>query len=200
VVAPLDRGITFAFEDAAAGVLVVPLFDLEVFARLDDDPLALWKLAEAFGAARRKTEILMFSVLDLYALYRELGHTLDLLEEPEGFAILPGAGGELRQDMHLRADVHPVPHPLGVVVEVERWLPHAPKVPIYVPRLNLGGEVCVVEIAGAWIWISADPLDLGSNLGFTIAYWLWQLAADIRGAQRAGVVEHVRVRYRRPAT
>ncbi|MEK6274313.1 MAG: hypothetical protein AABM30_03150 [Actinomycetota bacterium] len=194
VFVPLDRGVGFrVIPGASEGVLSLPLLELEVLSRLDGDPLALWKFARAYET-RHAPEIHAFSMLDLYAMYRDLGRTFQMVDRPEAIVVRPGHGGALRQDAVLRADVHPVPHPLGIVSEVERWLPQAPTVPIYLPRNPIGTEVCVVEIADSWVWISGPSEGSGPMLAFTIAYWLWQIGGDVAdelgaAADENGVVD-----------
>jgi hypothetical protein len=180
VVVPLDRGMQFAVPESLHATFL-PLYDLESFAQsAANDPLALWKLAQATSELAALGELFSFSPLDVHQFLRESDYEIPTAEQPTLIVARPGGGGVLREEQARRLDPHPVPHPSGSGIEVERWLPHAPGVPIYLPRESPWSDFeCLVEGDGLFVWVVGPNSDPGRAIGHTIAYWLWQALPDI---------------------
>lgn len=180
VVAPLDRAMRFAVPSSLEA-LFMPLYDLETFAQASpNDPLALWKLSRAMAELSAAGRLVSFSPLDVHQFLHESNYDLPALDQPTLIVARPGGGGMLREEHGRRLDVHPAPHPSGAGVEVERWLPHAPRVPIYLPRESPWTEFeCLVEGDGVFVWIVGPDSEAGQAIGHAIAYWLWQILPDI---------------------
>lgn len=180
VVAPLDRGMRFTVPDSLEATFM-PLRDLETLACASaHDPLALWTLARSFNDLVALGELVSFSPLDLHQFLRESGYDVPVVDQPTLIVARPGGGGMLREEHARRLDVHPVPHPTGVGVEVERWLPHAPAVPIYLPRESPWRAFeCLVEEEDLFIWVVGPDSEAGQAIGHAAAYWLWQALPDL---------------------
>jgi hypothetical protein len=180
--APLDRGATLTVQAERSPLLCMHVRELEALSFSErGDQLGLWKFVRARATLAQQAKVHAFSPLDLYVPYREHSHSFAFLEMAEVLVANPGAAGVLAHEAATRYDVHPAPHPSGAVVEVERWLPHAPSVPIYLPHLTLGpGFECLIEHQGTlFVWICSPGSDAGAAVGHTLAYWLWQVTSDI---------------------
>jgi hypothetical protein len=179
VVAPLDRGMRFVVPNSLQATFM-PLRDLETFACASrNDPLALWKLARALNDLTARGELVSFSPLDVHQFLHESDYHLPVVDQPTLVVARPGGGGVVREEQARRLDVHPVPHPTGVGVEVERWLAHAPRVPIYLPRESPWDEFeCLVEGEDLFVWVVGPPSEAGQAIGHAAAYWLWQALPD----------------------
>jgi hypothetical protein len=183
VLAPLDRGVTLTFRYESGLALCIAARDLEALSFSEyGDPLGLWKFAKSRTWLIERAKVHAFSPLDLYVPYREQQRSFGILEFEEAIIAKPGGVGVLLEEAAHRYDVHPVPHPHGFVAEAERWLPHAPAVPIYRPRRLPGsGFECLVEDGDdSWIWVCGPDSTGGELVGHAIAYWLWQVADDIQ--------------------
>lgn len=181
LLAPLDRAMVLAVPDPGWTLIMMPLFDLEALAFAEQgDPLALWKFSRSRAELLRSAQVVEFSPLDLYVMYRELGHSLALPTEVDGVFARPGGGGELRTEAARRSDVHPARHPSGVVVDVEHFFPHAPSAPIYGPRFSPWSETeCLVEHDRISLWIVGPEGDASTAICHAIAYWMWRVIDDI---------------------
>jgi hypothetical protein len=180
VVAPLDRGMRVSVPGSLQATFM-PLRDLDTFACAHaNDPLALWTLARAIDNLTALGQVVSFSPLDLDQFLRESDYDIPVVDQPTLVVARPGGGGILREDQARRLDVHPVPHPSGMGVEVERWLRHAPRVPIYLPRESPWQEFeCLLEGDDLYVWVVGPDSEAGQAIGHAAAYWLWQALPDI---------------------
>ena len=95
-------------------MLAMRLDELSVIADLDDtDPLFLWNFAEARRRLRTTTEVVAFSTLDLYALYRGHEYSFCLSDElpMDMVSVDCDMGLPLRIQALQRTDIHQVPSP-----------------------------------------------------------------------------------------
>lgn len=183
VLAPLDRGVELNFRHESTLTLCLAARDLEALSFSEyGDPLGLWKFAKSRTSLVARANVHAFSPLDLYVPYREHQRSFGMLEFEENIIAKPGGIGVLSQEASNRYDPHPVPHHTGFVAEAERWLPHAPGVPIYRARQLPGSSFeCLVESGDdSWIWVCGPDSSGGEMVGHAIAYWLWQVANEIR--------------------
>jgi hypothetical protein len=93
----VGRSVNVGLADGATADRAYPVIltsdDLEIIARLElGDPLALWKFAKAADALRSRTDVLHFSTLDEYSIYRSHEHSFYLGDDrpPTFLSIAPG--------------------------------------------------------------------------------------------------------------
>jgi hypothetical protein len=176
--------------DVGPLMLAMRLDELSVIADLDGtDPLFLWNFAEARRRLRATTEVVAFSTLDVYALYRGHDYSFCLSDElpMDMVSVDCDMGLPLRVQALQRTDIHQVPSPRRAVY-VEVIAEYGSDIaPIYacLGRHEAGDLLVEVEDVQAWV-VHEDPAgqDLGEfyeSVCKAVAYWLWQVSVRLPG-------------------
>lgn len=183
--APLGRSHFMGFTDEAidetSALLAANIDDLDLMTRVEaPDPLALWKFARASDALHRQSNVVSFSKLDEYAIYRQNGSGYYMSDDPRPtmVSIQPGSAAELRVDERRRVDQHAVVLPEGGrVVDVVRW-PADDATPVYRPDHSEFHAYHLVELQlPCWVVPSPDaPSEVEGSEDFAeaVAFWLWK--------------------------
>ena len=158
--------------------------DLETIAFLEhNDPLVLWKYAEAQERLREHTEVFGFAQLDEFALYRSYHHSYYLGDEgrPTLLTIAPSGGNDLRLEVHRKTDVHGAMLPGGTYVTEVRLVESDIRVPIYAPTDRSDDTVRMLAEIDPPCWVVCDIAtpaitEISILLVQSVAYWLWQFA------------------------
>lgn len=183
VYAGVGRATTLGLEksDGATPVLLVSIDDLKVMVELhSDDPLFLWRFAQAEAAFAEQTRFMSWSTLDTYFIYHKNESSFYLTDEkrPDFVGIENGSGGELRQLASKRYDWHYVIAPdRPYYVEVHA-LHGADVAPIYSVHPRHRSSAQLVEMEGICIWVDSSVLEPSSfidDMRTIVAYWIWQL-------------------------
>jgi len=172
--------------------------DLQTVSLLEArEPLVLWKYARMSWDVRKRTQIIAMGELNEFFAYRKYGYSYYVSDEPRPdlLNIQPGGAGELRQEVILKRDWHPVPfYHSNYAVEVTTVY-DTPSVPIYVPTREIDQQPSfLVEGLPLPIWI-VEPLlednEQGGlygpygNFANAIAYWLWQFTPSLQSPLRS---------------
>jgi hypothetical protein len=171
-------------------LLAVPLNDLQVMIDLDaDDPLFLWRFAQANERFRDNSMVQAWSVLDTYSIYR--GHDysfyLDDDRPPTMLSVSVGSGASLRAEAQRRHDRHHIAGPEGRTYVEVMSVYGTDTAPIYYRHPRHGPAAMAVEVreATAWVIYDAGPSEAVSGFLFTlleaVAYWIWQLELALPG-------------------
>lgn len=165
------------------------------------DPLVLWKYALASERVRDVAEITRVDELDEFHLYRSNRYSYYLSDQERynSIAILPGHGGQLREELRQSRDWHWVRS-----FRVEKTLDLTEvtllfsdsKIPIYVtkPSLHTGALEVLVERLALPIWITNVPFTSKSEVAArgtyarmaeAIGYWIWQVGPSINDRLRS---------------
>lgn len=140
-------------------LLMLSAAELEIISLLyDHDSLVLYKFAKAQVAIRHSTEVLSFSTLDEFEIYRKNEFSYYLDDGPRPRFITMGVGGdrELRIEVLQKYDIHAVPY-----IESSGWIEVANvyqtlSCPIYTPidfHQNLISFF--VELSPIAFWVTA---------------------------------------------
>jgi hypothetical protein len=164
-------------------LLTVRLDELDIMVHLDGaDPLFLWRFAEANELLHSRTQVLSYSTLDTYAIYRDHDESFYLSDdEPPNFlSVTPSSGASLRIRDAVTHDRHIVRAPDSEYVELV-CLYGLEEAPIYFVHPRHGNGDMVVEAESGAVWVhaprSADPVldGFASTVTEATAYWAWQL-------------------------
>lgn len=189
--APLGRSYAVGFADestdAESEILLANLGDLLVMAaEVGADPLGLWEFARAQGRLHTETQVMSWSALDEFALYKEHddGFYLGDDQPPTFLNISPGTAAKLRFESAQRRDAHAVLLPKSdVIALVERW-PVSNEQPIYRPIDPRYHTYHLVELDGS-VWVRPAVGDgdvvqeLSEDMAEAIAFWLWKCHKQI---------------------
>ena len=196
--APLDRGLALRISSDHGPVFCAHVRELEALSfKAHGNPLALWKFVQARTELTTRAErVHAFSPLDLYVIYHAQDESFNRIPPEAVVVAKPGGTGVLCEEAARRFDPHPVATPDGSLIEVERWLPHAPDVPMYLPWITADDAFrCLVEHDDLLIWVCGPAGHAGAYVGHSIAYWLWQVAEEIADDLRALADENGVVRF-----
>jgi hypothetical protein len=151
--------------------------DFAAICFLERDPLGLWKWARAEETLRGLDQIVAWSVLDLYAVYRRGERSYAEHADLDYLSVMPGVGTAFRVEYKRTRDLHAAKFPDGTVREVRRGGPHAEELPFHYP-LDLSGPVRIlVGDVAVPLWV-CGPEEHGSeswDLVETVAYWVSEL-------------------------
>lgn len=177
-------GLGDALEPLHAPRLMLSGSDLETIAFLEhNDPLVLWKYAEAQERVREHTKVFGFAQLDEFALYRSYHHSYYLGDEgrPTLLTIAPSGGDDLRLEVHRKTDVHGAVLPGGDYITEVRLVESDIRIPIYAPSDRSDDTVRMLAEIDPPCWVVSDIAtpaitEITILLVQAIAYWLWQFA------------------------
>lgn len=175
-------------------ILTLTAADLETISTLEaGDPMLLWKWAHSFVDIRRTTEVIVFSALDEFNLYKARGYSYYLSDDrkPDSLHIAPDGALNLRRKVAQQRDFHGVRLFNGAFGEVAAL--HDKTVPIYIPTDSIAegrGEYVAVLVEGLPlpIWIVSGRYEdkahrsmhrLYAQFADAIAYWLWQFSPSV---------------------
>lgn len=138
-------------------LLVVSLDELKVMTTLDgEDPLFLWRFAEAQDALHEAIRVFTFSVLDEYAIYRqhEQSYYLSDDERPTFLSVTPGSGVDLRVEAQRQQDAHEVLSPNGTLFVELVSLYGTETAPIYAVHPRHPLWAVTVELDDLHVWVT----------------------------------------------
>lgn len=176
-------------------ILTLTGADLETISTLEaGDRMLLWKWARSGVEIRRKTEVIVFSALDEFNLYKARGYSYYLSDKrkPDLLHIATDGALSLRCKVAQQRDFHGVRLFNGAFGEVAAL--HDGTVPIYIPTDSIAegrGEYVAVLVEGLPlpIWIVSGRYEddahrsmhrLYAQFADAIAYWFWQFSPTIR--------------------
>lgn len=187
---PLGRAHFIGFTDEATDdrsvLLAASLDDLDLMARIEaPDPLGLWKFASASDRLHAHVQVMSFSKLDEYAIYRQHGNSFYMSDGPKPtfISISAGSGGELRTAERRRIDQHAVVLPEGGrVVDVCRW-PADDASPVYRPDDERFHAYHLVELTLP-CWVVPAPeapeeTEISGDFAEATAFWLWKCESAV---------------------
>lgn len=175
---------------------------LETIAMMEGgDPLALWHFARWSDRLREHAEVMVFSPLDEYGLYKSKGHSFYFSDDakPTFVSISPDWGESLQAEIHEKRDFH------GALVPWEGrfrlvTLFHSDRAfPLYIFWRDPTRRVAMLlEAYDIPIWLLA-PSELPTPnyrmlyVGFAdmLAYWLWQMRPTLGATIRASSTREV---------
>lgn len=187
--------------------LMMTAADLETISVLEaGDQLLLWKFAHAGTKVRHETQVVAFSTLDEFNLYRARGYSYYVSDDgkPDLLHIATDGALALREELAARRDFRGVAsYNDGFLAEVTT-LHGTRDVPIYVPKDSVShgqGEYVAVLVEGLPlpVWIVSGKYKneedqalhhLYAQFSDAIAYWLWQFSTSIRDIVRPLASEH----------
>jgi hypothetical protein len=172
--------------DSGSGTsLALRCAELDWISLLDGgEALALWKYISARRKARSRSEVMVFSQLDEFELYRSHRRTYYISDDtpPDGLSIEPGTGLSLRTAVARKYDPHPAMRENGSMTRVGSL--RGEGVPIYADIGRLGRQpALLVEGPPTDVWILGPVQnDGGKRFDFPLvaqivdglAYWVWQ--------------------------
>jgi hypothetical protein len=172
---------------APGGEQEVPLIlltaaDLETIAVIEaEDPLALWKFADALSRLGADTALRMSSMLDVYGAYHDGGRSFGSAAEMSYVSFMPGYAGPERIEATRARDRHGVAAPGGLLREVERRTTQAEldvHDRIYYES-GFSGPRLSIFVAGAplALWVSGPEGDIARSFDAveSVAYWIGEL-------------------------
>lgn len=186
--------------------------DLEVVSLLYSDSLTIWKYAVAHDHVRRHTQIMAFSALDEFNLYRSRDHSYYLSDDPRPnlISISPDGAAALKALVQERYDFHGAWLPGHLAITTVALAHGERRIPIYAPfSRRYEHPQILVEAFEVPLWVVADDiperryLSLGFQHVDLVSYWLWQLAPgleQLRLAPRADARDELIVRIRLTAS
>lgn len=174
-------------------VLMLSPAELEILSLLYfHEPLVLYKYAKANQAIRESAEVISWSTLDEFEVYRKNQYSYYMHDGERPGLITIGVGGEqaLRLEVLQKQDIHAVPY-----LDSSGWVEvinvhHTPSCPIYTPIQNHPRKIgFFVELSPVSFWVvakineSRPERNQGTpNPGIfvdLISYWLWQFAEEL---------------------
>lgn len=167
--------------DLATGLRRLSLFagDLEIVSVAErNDPLALWRYVQ--DSDRLESRVMTTDPLEAFALWRSESHSFYLGDDRIPTLITSeGRAEALRADVLRRVDRHGVPGPpgRGLIEVVHRF--DEIDAPLYRP-ITADIDGIAVDVDGMHVWVIARDSDrMNGQLVDAVAYWVWQLAADL---------------------
>lgn len=165
--------------------------DLGVVARLDPDPMGVWKFCLAVEEVEGLVDLHALSSTAVYQSYRAGHASLELLareaaarsthpDERPIFLLRPGGAGELRGELSDRFDRHVEPWLLpNSFVDVWRRSDDPPA-PLYVVEgAQRAARLWKGEVGSVWIvgpaGLTGEAAQVYEAFVDVISYWLWQL-------------------------
>jgi len=160
---------------------------LEAITQLRPDRLSLYRAARAGDRLREHARVMSMNALDEYALWLDHDESFNLSDEglPDFLVIQGDWGRSLRERAASELDAHAAPTPEGTTVPVIRIHPGA-DIPIYGDFVDTGSRIRFVvrgQAGTTWICPATEP-DPDARLSYVaitdcLAYWIWQLDADL---------------------
>lgn len=197
LVQSLGRWTFFGIPDDALGltgdILTMNAQELATISILEvGNPLALRQFVHAKSRFEENTEIMSWSALDTFHLYRRLDHSFYLSDGPPltGLSVQPNEGDLLHCEVLTRRDFHGARSLDGGTIEVTAKHDSG-RIPIYFAPAYAGQRhALLVEGYAIPVWVVAEGLakevaptdDLQLRLVETIAYWLWQFLVAVEPA------------------
>ncbi|MCK1807074.1 MULTISPECIES: hypothetical protein [unclassified Micromonospora] len=187
---PLGRGYVLGLMPSrlSGPILMARLSELEVIAALDgNDPLALWRFAEAESRLEQSTRVVSFGALDSYGLYRshEYSYYLSDDHKPTFLTISSDHSLPLKAEANRKTDAHEVPSPHRPAYIQVVSMHGADKAPIYLIHPRHDEDETLVELDGLNVWFGAGAAPPHNLRGFVneiapaAAYWTWQLSKQV---------------------
>jgi len=175
-------------------MLMVLLEDLRVMIELDGgDPLFLWRFAQADNRLHDEVQVLSWSKLDNYAIYRDNDRSYYLGDDrkPNVLSVDVASALPLRIEAQRRIDRHEVrsPHKPSYIEVLALY--GSSTAPIYFTHPRYVEHEVLVELENVDIWfgaahlVDADLNDLGNTVVEALAYWTWQISKLQPGLLRA---------------
>lgn len=187
---PLGRGYFLGLMDSRrpGPVLMITLNELETIAVLDgDDPLVLWRFAEATTRLEESIRVISFSTLDNFGLYRgnEYSYYISDDRPPNLLTVSTDHSLPLKAEANRKADPHEVlsPHKPAFIQVVS--VHGKDKAPIYVVHPRHTEDETMVELEDLTVWVgsganpSHDLKGFVNEIASAAAYWIWQLSLEI---------------------
>ena len=149
------------------------------------EALTLWQDISARRKARRRSEVMVFSQLDEFELYRSHRRTYYISDEapPDGLTIEPGTGLSLRTAVARKYHPHPAMRENGRMTSASGAYA-GEGVPIYADIGRLGRQpALLVEGLPINVWILVPVQNDGgrrfdfplvAQIADGLAYWVWQ--------------------------
>jgi len=199
-------------QDLPGKVVFFNADDLEVISLLYSDQLTIWKYAVAHDRVRRHTQIMAFSALDEFNLYRSRDHSYYLSDDPRPnlISISPDGAAALKALVQERYDFHGAWLPGRHAVTTVALAHGERRIPIYAPfSRQYDYPQILVEALDVPLWVVADDiperryLALAFQQADLVAYWLWQLAPGLeklRLVPRVDAQDELIVRIRMTAS
>lgn len=169
----------------AGPMLMVLLDDLRVMIELDgNDPLFLWRFAQANHRLHDEMRVHSWSTLDNYAIYREKDYSFYLGDDrkPTLLSVAVATALPLRVEAQRRIDRHEVrsPHRQSYVEVLAVY--GSSTAPIYFTHPRYADSDLLVELDNADVWfgasqdVPANLFEFRSSVLEAMAYWTWQIS------------------------
>ncbi|MBE7699655.1 hypothetical protein H9623_04935 [Oerskovia sp. Sa1BUA8] len=160
--------------------LALPADDLQTILRAPEtNSLTLWYFARALRRLGESTQVMSFSTVDTFSLFRDSRDSLYLSDDvaPTLLSVTPGHGKELREEAHRAAGPAFALYANGISRSISM---HAEASPVR--TVFADPNVCFVRLGDVTAWArvrtfgAADAGDRQARvLAESMAYWLWQL-------------------------
>jgi hypothetical protein len=168
----------------AGPMLMVMVDDLRIMIELDgNDPLFLWRFAQADDRLHTEIRVHSWSTLDNYAIYRENDYSYYLSDDrkPTFLSVAVASALPLRVEAQRRIDRHEVrsPHRESYIEVLAMY--GSSTAPIYFTHPRYADHQLLVELENADIWfgasqeVSAGLFEFRNSVLEALAYWTWQI-------------------------
>jgi len=185
-----DLAVGVPAAEMESTTLYLSVYDLETILQTPGtDELSLWYFARASTHLHEQSQVLAFSTVDLYAMYRDYDSSFYFSDDakPSMVSIEVAYGQALRVENHGRLDIRHVVHPISQAL-VEAYSMHGKSTPVYVTN-GSAGVAFYVDLGATSGWVHIEratmkhPLSAGEifDVGEAVAYWLWQVAEHEHG-------------------
>lgn len=165
---------------AASPTLFLTLDDLRtIFTAPGTDHLTLWYFANALSKLGESTQILSFSTVDTYALFRGSRESFYLSDDPapDLMQVAPGTGQDLRDEAARESGPTFVPYLSGLSRSLALHGDASPVCALLADR-----TVCYARLGNTTVWARGHLLPGADGegqpdrvLAESIVYWLWQI-------------------------
>lgn len=160
--------------------LMLPADDLQtILTTPGTDSLTLWYFARALGELGKSTQMMSFSMVDTFSLFRKSNDSFYLSDgaRPTFLSVTPGHGQELREAAHRAAGSAFVLYGRGISRSISV---HADASPV---RAVLADpSVCFARLNDVTAWGRVGTSGAGEEdgrrarvLAESLTYWMWQL-------------------------
>lgn len=198
----VGRDIVFGIPETESPepTLFLPIEDLEVILQSPGtDKMTLWYFALARQQFERKAQVLAFSSVDVFALYRDHEDSFYMGDDarPTLINVEPGYGQKLRVDNYRSVDKHWLIDPTSRVL-CEAFALYGQSSPVYLV-LGRSQASMVVEVEEHSVWVRLTKskehdsnAEATYDFGQAVAFWLWQLLSShpmLRGSARTDILE-----------
>lgn len=170
---------------------LMTLADLETILQTPGtDQLSLWYFARALHRLHESTEVISFSAVDLWAMYRDYHSSFYLSDGPpvNTLSVQVAYGQALRVENHRALDRRYLVHPRSKTVVTAHAM-HRSASPVYLTVGAAGVSFFVDTPRGAtWVHVR-QRADTGRgaaghlfDIGEATAYWLWRATERLSGS------------------